>query len=89
MMQQFKESQGLIEATIWRHKNFSRIEHIYTQANAFATVCINSHQNAVSYSFTQSSNMNSPFLYILIIQRLRELFQIHGFLTMKLEIHGE
>ena len=88
-MQQFKESQGLIKATFWRHKNFSRIEHIYTQANAFATVCINSHQNVVSYSFTQSSNMNSTFLYILIIQRLRELFQIHGFLTMKLEIHGE
>ena len=33
-----------------------------TQANAFATVCIKSHQNFVNYSFTQSTNMNSPFL---------------------------
>ena len=43
----------------------------------------------IDYSFTQSTNMNSPFLYTLDIQRLRERFQIHGLLTMKLEMHGE
>ena len=34
-------------------------------------------------------NMNSPFLHSLIIQRLSELFQIHGLSTMKVEMHGE
>ena len=59
------------------------------QTNPFEKVCINTHTNLVNYSFTQLTNMNSPFLYILVIQSLRERFQIHGLLIMKLEMHGE
>ena len=44
------------------YRFFQGLYTFNTQVNAFATVCINSHQNVVNYSFTQSTNMNSPFL---------------------------
>ena len=90
IIQQIKESQRLTKDNFCGDLRISRGLYTFNaQAKAFATVCINSHQNIVNYSFTQSTNMNSPFLCIVIIQRLSELFQIHGLLTMKLEMYGE